>query len=85
MDTAYRFLGVVSKLFMDILTGIDGKTFCIARVCFFISLIVYYVMAFLSGIHHHPWSAMDFAGGVSTMAVGFGIQMKLKSNTEPQA
>lgn len=71
------------KLIKDVLTGLDGETFCIARVCFIGTLFIYFAMAFLSGLHHHPWGAMEFAGGVSAMAVGFGIQIKLKSATEP--
>jgi hypothetical protein len=74
---------MIRKVFTDILTGIDNSTFDHGRVLSFISFIFYYVFAFASLLEGHAWQAMDFASGVGAMAVGFGLHLKLKSDTEP--
>lgn len=73
----------IRKLLKDILTGIDNKSFDNGRVVCLLSFLVYYGIA-ISGIHSgHPWTAMDFASGIGAMAVGFGINLRLKRKTEP--
>lgn len=72
------------KLVKDILTGIDKQSYDSGRVLCFLCYIVYFYMAIISTIHGHPWSAIDFSGGAGAMAVGFGINIKLKSDTEPK-
>ena len=72
------------KLCTDILTGIDNRTYDGGRVLSLLSFLAYFVLAFASMYHHHYWTAMDFAGGVGTMAVGFGANLRLKQSTEPQ-
>ena len=67
----------------DILTGIDGESYDSGRVMSLASFIAYFGLALGNLIAHHPWGAMDFAGGCSTMAVGFGVHLKLKADTEP--
>jgi len=74
----------VIKIVKDILTGADNETFDHGRVMGLLSYIVYFVLAFFDLINDHKWAAMDFASGVSAMAVGFGINLKLKSDTEPK-
>lgn len=71
------------KLIKDILTGIDNQSFDNGRVVCLISFLVYYVMAIVGMCMGHPWSAIDFASGIGAMAVGFGINLRLKHNTEP--
>lgn len=75
---------MIRKMLMDILTGVDNQTFDHGRVLGLTSFIFYFVLAIASYVINHPWGAMDFASGVGTMAVGFGIHLKLKSDTEPQ-
>lgn len=72
------------KLFKDILTGADNQTYDNGRVLCFLSHIVYFVMATVSYIIDKPWAAMDFASGVAAMAVGFGVHLYMKKDTEPQ-
>lgn len=72
------------KFFRDILTGADNVTYDNARVLCFMSHIVYFVMAFTSYIINKPWQPVDFASGVGAMAVGFGIHLYMKKDTEPQ-
>lgn len=74
----------MNKLLIDILTGVDNKTYDHGRVLGLTSFIFYYILSMFNLVAGHPWSAMDFASGVGAMAVGFGIHLKLKSDTEPQ-
>lgn len=68
----------------DILTGIDKETYDNGRVLCLLSYIIYFAMALGSILVDKPWSALDFAGGIGTMAVGFGVNLHLKRSTEPQ-
>lgn len=72
------------KFFKDIMTGIDNETYDSARVLCFMSHIVYFIMAFFSYVIEKPWQPVDFASGVGAMAVGFGIHLYMKKDTEPQ-
>lgn len=72
------------KLVKDILTGADNETFDHGRVTGLMSFIVYFVLAFYDLITEHKWQAMDFASGISAMAVAFGVNLKLKGDTEPK-
>jgi hypothetical protein len=71
------------KVVRDSLTGADNHSFDNGRIICAISFLIYFILAVGSMIKGHLWSSMDFAGGVSTMAVGFGINLKLKGQTEP--
>jgi small-conductance mechanosensitive channel len=68
------------KLVTDVLTENDNKTYDHGKILGFTSFIFYYALAFASLWGAHPWQAMDFASGVGTMAVGFGVHFKLKGN-----
>jgi hypothetical protein len=72
------------KILQDILTGIDNKTYDNGRVICFLSYLVYFFMAVYSTLKCHPWNPTDFCAGAGAMAVGFGINLKLKSDTEPK-
>ena len=75
---------MLAKIFNDVLTGIDNKTYEHSRVVGVCSLVGYFVVGFVNMVHAGQiWSAMDFASGISVIAVAFGIQSKLKENTEP--
>ena len=75
----------MNKFFKDILTGVDKQTYDQGRVTCLMSFISYYIYAAANLVLGHPWQALDFAGGLTAIAVGFGIHLKLKSDTEPQA
>jgi hypothetical protein len=86
MDSeGFAMMQVIGKFLKDILTGIDNETFDNGRVICLLSYFVYFTMALGSIIVNHPWSALDFAGGIGTMGVGFGLHLKLKQDTEPEA
>lgn len=75
---------MIGKLLKDILTGIDNETYDNGRVLCLMSYLVYFTMALGSVVMKAPWPAMDFAGGIGTIAVGFGINLHLKKSTEPE-
>lgn len=72
------------KIFKHILTGIDNETYDNGRVICLMSFIIYFCMALGSIIVDHPWMPVDFATGIGTMAVGFGVNLHLKKSTEPE-
>lgn len=71
------------KLIRDILTGVDNSTYDIGRVLCLVSHAVYFALAIASFYIEKPWAPMDFASGIGTMAVGFGVNLHLKKSTEP--
>lgn len=75
---------MMDKLFKDILTGADNESFDHGRVLGLMSFVVYFGLAMFDLVTDHSWRPMEFASGIGTMAVGFGIHLKLKSDTEPK-
>lgn len=73
---------MIGKLFKDILTSVDNETYDHGKFLGLISFIFYYLLAFASLMSGHAWPAMDFASGIGTMAVGFGVHLKLKSDVD---
>ena len=73
----------IGKVLKDIHTGIDNQTFDHGRIMASLSFIAYFGYAVANLVMSHPWTAVDFAGGVSALAVSFGIHLKLKQGTEP--
>ena len=73
------------KFIRDILTGVDNETYDHGRVMSLMSFMSYIGYGIGNLIMQHPWSAIDFASGLTALAVGFGVHLKLKSDTEPQA
>jgi hypothetical protein len=75
---------MLAKMFKDILTGIDNETYDHSRVVGLGCLVGYFIVGFVNMIHANQiWSAIDFASGISAITIAFGIQIKLKENTEP--
>lgn len=77
-------MNMMRKMIKDILTGADNHSFDNGRVMCVLSFLTFFVMALISVRSEHAWGAMDFAGGVSAMAVGFGFNLRLKRSTEPK-
>jgi hypothetical protein len=73
------------KILRDILTGSDNVSYDCGRVLYFASHVAYFAMGFVSYLSDRPWGPMDFASGISTMAVAFGIHMYMKKDSEPHA
>lgn len=71
---------MIRKIFVDILTECDNQTYDHVKVVGFISFLFYYALAVISLLNGHAWPAMDFASGLGTMSVAFGVHSKLKSN-----
>lgn len=74
----------IKKFLRQILTGLDNKTFDIARVlwiltCFvFLGLAIAHVM-----INKQPFDAQNFGIGAGGVLLGGGAGVGLKGNTEP--
>lgn len=74
---------MLSKKFItDILTDITGEKFDNGKVLCFLSFVVYFGLAFGNIFISKPWQAMDFAGGIGTMAVGFGVHLNLTKDKD---
>lgn len=71
------------KLLRDILTGADNESYDNGRVVCVLSFLVYFGLAISNTALGHVWSAMDFSSGASAMAIGFGLNLRLKQPTEP--
>lgn len=70
------------KFFKDILTDVDNETFDDSRVMEFFSFVSFHLYGFFNIVVNHPWRAVDYAAGVSALAVAFGIKRKLKNDSE---
>jgi hypothetical protein len=75
---------MMSKFLKDVMTGIDGESYDIGRVTCFFSFLVYFGLAIGGMIYNHTWDPLNFSTGAGAMAVGFGANLKLKSDTEPK-
>jgi len=73
------------KMCKHILTGRDNETYDSSRVLCLLSFFIYFVLGLGSVMIHREWSPLDFGGGISAMTVGFGVNLKLKSDTEPKS
>ena len=73
------------KLWNDLLTGIDNKTYDSGRFSFFLSVTFLSLMTFLDFWLNHHFSATSYSAGVAALAGGHGALIKLKETTEPSA
>lgn len=74
----------MNKFFNDILTGIDNKTYDIARVGTGMGLIIFSLIEIIKIIITHNFSEMEFSGGwCAILGVGCG-SVAIKSNSEPK-
>ena len=68
----------MKKFIKDLLTHSDGITYDVSRVLCLSSFLVYFFLSFIVIFIDKPWSAIEFATGIGTMAIGFGLHFKLK-------
>jgi hypothetical protein len=73
----------VRKILKDISTGIDGETFCYARIAGIAGVIVYLGVAISDFIVNHRFDYMQFGTGFGVIISGVGVGIKLKQDTEP--
>lgn len=74
----------MKKILIDILTGIDGKTFDEGRVLGFVTVLTFLLLSGLDVYFTHTFEYEHFGLGISTIFAGIGINLKLKENTEPK-
>lgn len=71
------------KIINDCFTSADNKTFDIGRIGLGYSLLYFSAYGIGQALAGHPWSAMDIATGISTIAVAFAAMLRMKNFTEP--
>ncbi len=76
-------MNLIKKIIKDSLTGADNVSYDNGRVLCSVSFIAFFLLSGVSVHYGHFWSPIEFASGVATMAVGFGINLHLKKQTEP--
>jgi len=77
---------VYCSLFIDVLTGIDGKSFDIARVSWVLTTLVITlgeIWNVVEGNHH--FDTKEYAEGIAIMAAAHGAAIFAKKETEPKA
>lgn len=75
----------VKTFFTHILTGVDGQTFDIARVTWFISSLFYLGMTVYVVVYKGAeFNYVNWSIGLSSIMAAAGASIKLKENTEPK-
>jgi len=73
----------MNKFFKDLLMHKGTSNYDMSKVICLMSFIVYFLLSFGIIFIGKPWSAMEYAGGISTIAVGFGLHFHFKNkNTQ---
>lgn len=70
---------LIKKFFKDMLTEGDGKSFCVVRVSFFITLLSFIAYAFYSVFTSHSFDLIGFGTGASALLGSGGAGVGLKS------
>jgi hypothetical protein len=66
------------SILRDMCTHSDNTTYDMGRILCLLSFIVFYCIAIGSLFTAAPWDAIQFSGGISAMAISFGIHQRLK-------
>jgi len=75
----------IPEWLLHILTQADNFTFDHGKLISFFSFLIYFVLSIIALILFQKFDPMNFATGVSAMAVGFGIHIKLNPGDKPDA
>jgi hypothetical protein len=76
---------VYCSIVLDVLTGIDGKSFDIARVSWVLTMLVITIGEIWNvaeGNHH--FDTKEYAEGIAIMAAAHGAAIFAKKETEPK-
>lgn len=65
-------------------TGADNTSVDLGRVLWAVSILMLLVFEAFVLCRGAVFSPMEFAGALSTLAIGHGASLKLKSDTEPE-
>jgi len=76
---------VYCNLALDCLTGIDGKSFDIARVSWVITTLVITIGEIWNVSSGHHFDTKEYAEGIAIMAAAHGAAIFAKKETEPKA
>lgn len=70
---------LIGKVLKDVFTTSDNATYDNGRILTTLSMLVYYGLSFV----HPAWGALEVAGGISSILMAGGVNLKLKKDTEP--
>ena len=76
---------VYSTLLLDCITGIDGKSFDIARVSWVITMLVITLGEIWNAYSGDHFDTKEYAEGIAIMAAAHGAAIFAKKETEPKA
>ena len=77
-------LTIISTLLTDCLTGIDGKSFDIARVSWFITMLLITLGEVWNAYSGRHFDTKEYAEGIAIMAAAHGAAIFAKKDTEPK-
>jgi len=75
---------VYCNIALDCLTGLDGKSFDIARVSWVITTLVITVGEIWNAYSGHHFDTKEYAEGIAIMAAAHGAAIFAKKETEPK-
>lgn len=75
---------IYGTLFIDCLTGIDGKSFDIARVSWVITMLVITIGEIWNVTSGKHFDTKEYAEGIAIMAAAHGAAIFAKKETEPK-
>lgn len=76
---------LIKALIHDCLTGIDGKSYDIARVLLFFGGIGFVVFSGYHVYHNHTFDPTNYGIGLGGIIGGGGAGIKIKETTEPKS
>ena len=78
-------LTIIATLLTDCLTGIDGKSFDIARVSWAITMLIITFGEVWNAYSGRHFDTKEYAEGIAIMAAAHGAAIFAKKETEPKA
>lgn len=73
----------MSKFLLQVFSGKDNQTPEIARILWFLGVLVYFGLAISAEMKGQPWNPVEFATGLGIVLVGGGVGVAVKAKTEP--
>jgi len=75
---------VYRNIALDCLTGLDGKSFDIARVSWVTTMLVITFGEIWNAYNGHHFDTKEYAEGIAIMAAAHGAAIFAKKETEPK-
>jgi hypothetical protein len=68
----------------DSLTGLDGKTYALAKIVGVAVVLVFLGLAIASFITGKPFAMIDFGVGAGAVVAAMGVAVKMGETSEPK-